>query len=282
MNGRSDEMIEMQEIQNELLNTIREKSVALENLHGQLSDLQKDLAVATTERNSLQKELSMTTIKMETRHEQATMDLEAALKGIREELETMKSSNSMLQSELDGLNEHCSTIETKLADETAKRQSLEKENALQKADKERMELLEDLTGNQAKVEKQMESLNKALEVAESELTSLRSYKEIGERVDAELRNLESGEEEHKANTESEGDDNAKTDETSSVILKRFGHWSSSPALQQLCPALSDMVRQQYSAYRDICAELKGSQVHLEMERKEKVLGSRMLHDEYML
>ena len=45
------------------------------------------------------------------------MDLEAALKGIREELETMKSSNSMLQSELDGLNEHCSTVETKLADE---------------------------------------------------------------------------------------------------------------------------------------------------------------------
>ena len=283
VNGRSDEMIEMQEIQNELLNTIREKSVALENLHGQMSDLQKDLAIATTERNSLQKELSMTTIKMETRHEQATMDLEAALKGIRGELETMKNANSMLQSELDGLNEHCSKVETKLSDETAKRQSFEKENALRKADKERMDkLLEDLTGNQVVVEKQMETMNKALEVAESELTSLRSYKEIGDRVDTELKNLrnKSEEEDEDATKEKvEGGDHSNGDEMGSDLLKRFGHWSSSPALQQLCPTLSDMVRQQYSAYRDLCAELKGSQVHLEMERKEKVLGSRMLHDE---
>ena len=68
-------------------------------------------------------------------------------------------------------------------------------------------------------------------------------------------------------------------ESNEDLLKRFGHWSSSPILQQLCPTLSNFVRQQYSAYRDVCAELKGSQVHLEMERKEKVLGSRMLHDE---
>ena len=282
VNGRSDEMIEMQEIQNELLNTIREKSTALENLHGQCSDLQKDLTIANSERSSLQKELSMTTIKMETRHEQATMDLEAALKGIREELETMKSANVMLQSELDGLNEHCSTVETNLANETKKSQDLEKANATHKIDKERMaKLLEDLTGNQTTVEKQMEDMNKALEVAENELTTLRSYKEIGERVDNELQQLETlvKEQEENRNKNNNNDDRNIINESNEDLLKRFGHWSSSPILQQLCPTLSNFVRQQYSAYRDVCAELKGSQVHLEMERKEKVLGSRMLHDE---
>ena len=103
---------------------------------------------------SLQKELSMTTIKMETRHEQATMDLEASLKDLRVELETMTNSNKVLQSELDGLNEHCTTIETNLANETKKCQGLEKTVSAQKTDKERMDkLLEDLTGNQTTVEK---------------------------------------------------------------------------------------------------------------------------------
>ena len=81
-----------------------------------------------------------------------------------------------------------------------------------------------------------------------------------ESVEAELKELNAPQE------KGEGSEGGKGDP-----VTRFGHWSSSPVLQQLCPSLSKFVRAQYSEYRDTQVSLREVQVHLDMEKKEKTV-----------
>ena len=269
LTGESEEMMEMQEIQNELLNTIREKSTTVEQLRADITALKKEMNALSAERTSLQKELSMTTLKMESRHEQATLDMEAAKTQLSEELESATDECATLRAELEGLSQRCLGLENDLSIAQNRANGSEENVRTLEIERARQEkVILELSAERDKVEKVMVSINKSLEEATEELSVLRSFKALGDRIERELKDLK--------NEDNGRADGANTDDDA---LQRFGHWSSSPALQQMAPELSKYIRDQYAQFRDTQVSLREAKVHLDMEVKEKTLGSRLLHDE---
>jgi len=268
LSGESEEMMEMQEIQNELLNTIRDKSATVEQLRADITALKKEMNALSAERTSLQKELSMTTLRLESRHEQATLDMEAAKKQLSEELDSATDECATLRAELEGLSQRCLGLENDLSIAQNRANGSEENVRALEVERARQEkVILELSAEQDKVEKVMVSINKSLEEATEELSVLRNFKALGDRIERELKELK---------REDDGSvDGSKTDDA----LQRFGHWSSSPALQQMAPELSKYIRDQYAQYRDTQVSLREAKVHLDMEVKEKTLGSRLLHDE---